>query len=120
MCDGSDGPRDALRRLRRCALELSEPDQAALERALEMLESTDLVAALPAATEPTLLIGNRHHRMVTRAALVATATALPDARLMLIHGAAHTLVSGHGTEFARAVADIAPAGGQLPRAAASA
>lgn len=87
------GDRDArlrVRELRETAFAHGEPDATALQSGLDMLRAADLREQLPALRVPVLVIAGRRDRLTPLAASEWMAAAVPQARLQVYHGAAHT------------------------------
>ena len=95
------GARDAralLRRLQGMAASQPRPRRSALEQGLGMLLNTDLSGDLGQVNCPAAVIGGRRDRLVSPAAIEATAAGIPDAQGHLIGGAGHAPHLGHADE----------------------
>lgn len=103
---GDADERALIQRLRRQVYAHGEPDPAALSAGLELLHTRDARAALAevaAAGVPVRLIGGRRDRLVSPAALAATAALHPAIRRQVIAGAAHAPFMTHAAEVAAAL-----------------
>jgi pimeloyl-[acyl-carrier protein] methyl ester esterase len=78
-----------MRLLRLAASEQRQPDALTLRQNLAILLSADLRPQLPAIQQPALVIHGDRDALVPLAAGKHLSQALPDARLAIIHGAAH-------------------------------
>ncbi len=92
---GSEDERELLADLRAQLFSRGEPDVAALKGGLEILRDTDLRAALPSLTQPTLVLAGERDTITPLAAAQYTAQALPNANLLSIKGAAHAPFLSH-------------------------
>lgn len=86
---GSEHAAADLKLLRRIAFQHGLPRHQALNAGLGILQEWDLSGELEQIDLPVLLIGGRRDRLVSFDALEATASRLPQARLLRIPGAAH-------------------------------
>lgn len=105
---GDADERALMQRLRRQVYAHGEPDPAALAAGLELLHTHDARAALAevaAGGIPVQLIGGRRDRLVSPAALNATAALHPAIRRQIIAGAAHAPFMTHAVEVAAALGD---------------
>jgi pimeloyl-[acyl-carrier protein] methyl ester esterase len=103
---GDADERALIQRLRRQVYAHGEPDPAALSAGLELLHTCDARAALAdvaAAGVPVRLIGGRRDRLVSPAALAATAALHPGIRSQVIAGAAHAPFMTHAAEVVAAL-----------------
>lgn len=99
---GSDRAREAVRALRDALFARGQPPAEALARGLELLETGDLRAPLPALRVPSLWIAGRRDRLVDPRAMRQAAALAPDARFVQVeHG-------GHAP-FLTATAEVAAA-----------
>jgi pimeloyl-[acyl-carrier protein] methyl ester esterase len=98
---GSEDERELLADLRAQLFSRGEPDVAALKGGLEILRDTDLRAALPEITQPTLVLAGERDTITPLAAAHYTAQALPHARLLSIRGAAHAPFLSHRDEVVK-------------------
>lgn len=96
---GSEGAREHLAEIRRRMHQCAPPAPAALHQGLALLEHTDLRAALARIPQATLLIGGERDRLVSPAAIAATATLLPRAAVAMIPGAGHAPFLSHAHAF---------------------
>lgn len=100
---GDADERALIQRLRRQVYAHGEPDPAALSTGLALLHHHDArehLQALAAAGVPVRLIGGRRDRLVSPAALAATAALHPAIRTHVIPGAAHAPFMTHAAEVA--------------------
>jgi pimeloyl-[acyl-carrier protein] methyl ester esterase len=67
---------------------------------LDLLASTDLRAALPALSVPTLWLGGRRDRVVDPRAMAAAAAQVPDARVVVVDHAGHAPFLTHADAVA--------------------
>lgn len=86
---GSDDARGEMRALRNEVFARGEPAAHVLADGLELLESTDLRAALPTLSVPTLWLAGRRDRLVDPRAMRAAADMVPDARMVVVEHAGH-------------------------------
>ncbi|WP_407354681.1 pimeloyl-ACP methyl ester esterase BioH [Luteimonas sp. R10] len=86
---GSDHARDELRALRDGLFARGEPAAQALADGLELLQATDLRAALPRLTVPSLWLAGRRDRVVDPRAMRAAAERAPRSRFEQIEHAGH-------------------------------
>lgn len=98
---GSERAREELRALRESVFAHGEPAVAALHGGLDVLRDTDLRGGLGQIPLPTLIVHGSRDVLVPVQAAVATADALPDARLALIEGAGHAPFLSHPEHFER-------------------
>ncbi|MCU0756081.1 MAG: alpha/beta fold hydrolase [Xanthomonadales bacterium] len=100
---GDADERALMQRLRRQVYAHGEPDPAALSVGLALLHTRDAradLAAIAATGLPIRLIGGRRDRLVSPAALAATAALHPAIRSHIIPGAAHAPFMTHAAEVA--------------------
>lgn len=100
---GSDSGRAALHALRDALFARGEPSPQHLRDALVMLRSIDVRDDLPHIAAPTLVVAGERDTLTPAAASAWMATALPDARLVTIPGAAHAPFLSHRAAFDAAV-----------------
>jgi pimeloyl-[acyl-carrier protein] methyl ester esterase len=86
---GDEHTRDAVARLRGCLKRDEAPSAAALAGGLKLLLETDLREELAAIRQPALVLHGEQDRVAPPEAGRHLASALPDAELILIPGAAH-------------------------------
>ena len=96
---GSDEGRATLAALRRQLLARGDPSPAALADALAVLASTDLRDRVHAIATPTLVVSGERDLLAPAGAGAWLAAALPDARYVLIEGAAHAPFLSHRAAF---------------------
>ena len=96
---GGEQEREWLTILRDTLFSRGEPDLAALQGGLEILRSIDLRSALPDIKQPVLVIAGERDMLTPPQASHYLANHLPDARLVMIRGAAHAPFLSHTTEF---------------------
>lgn len=100
---GSTQAREELRSLRESLFAHGEPDPQALAGGLEILRHTDLRPALPAITQPTLVLHGERDTLAPLAAAEYTAAHLPHVSLKVIDGAGHAPFLSHPEQFLAAV-----------------
>lgn len=103
---GDADERALIQRLRRQVYAHGEPDPAALSAGLDLLHHHDARASLHAIAAAGILvrqIGGRRDRLVSPAALAATAALHPAIRTHVIPGAAHAPFMTHAAEVAAAL-----------------
>src|SRR5512139_2720521 len=81
---GSENERELLAELREQLFSRGEPDVAALKGGLDILRDVDLRTALPALTQPTLLVAGERDTITPLGAAQYAAHALPAAQLQCI------------------------------------
>lgn len=86
---GDDRAREQVRAIRPLLFEHGEPDPRGLAAGLEILHDADLRAELEVLTPRTLLITGARDRLTPPEAAHAVAAQAPNARAMVIPGAAH-------------------------------
>jgi pimeloyl-[acyl-carrier protein] methyl ester esterase len=96
---GSEGERELLQSLRAALFSRGEPHLDALRGGLEILRDADLRAALPHLSQPTLVIAGERDKLTPPAASHFMATALPNAQMLEIQGAAHAPFLSHPDLF---------------------
>lgn len=101
---GSDHARAAVRALRNELFARGEPPAESLARGLELLETTDLRARLPALQVPSLWIAGRRDRLVDPRAMQEAAALAPHARFVQIEHGAHAPFLTDTDEVATAIA----------------
>jgi pimeloyl-[acyl-carrier protein] methyl ester esterase len=100
---GSDHLREDLRRLREQVFAGGEPSPAHLGQGLALLQDSDLRAALPTLSMPSLWLAGRRDRLVSPAAMQAAATLAPGAQFLRIEHGGHAPFLSHGDEVAAAL-----------------
>lgn len=103
---GSDHMRAELRMLRDAVLAHGEPSPRGLAEGLQVLEDSDLRAALPALRMPSLWIAGRRDRLVDPQAMRAAAGIAPDGRFVQVEHAGHAPFLTHADEVANALLDF--------------
>ncbi len=96
---GSENERELLLTLRACLFSRGEPDLTALREGLEILRDADLREELPAIRQPALVIAGERDKLTPPDASFHLARSLPDARAVVIAGAAHTPFLSHPLIF---------------------
>ena len=96
---GSEGERELLATLRASLSSHGEPDSDALRGGLAILRDLDLRDALPEMKQPVLVIAGERDRLSPPQASQYMARMLPDARLVVIAGAAHAPFLSHQEKF---------------------
>lgn len=91
--------RELLRALRREMFQYGEPSPVALMSGLNILRFTDLRAALPRITPPTLVLHGARDRLAPLAAARHLAEQMPNARLHTLDAAGHVPFMSHPQEF---------------------
>ncbi len=104
---GSEKVRDELRLLRAEVFAHGEPHADVLCDGLELLEDSDLRAALPTLAMPSLWIAGRRDRLVSPAAMLAAADAAPRASFHQVASGGHAPFLTQSDEVAQAVRDFA-------------
>ena len=92
---GSEHARDALASLRSQLFARGEPSPRALRDSLELLAASDLRSGIGAISQPALMIAGDRDTLTPIAAARWLATALPQATLVGIPGAAHAPFLSH-------------------------
>jgi pimeloyl-[acyl-carrier protein] methyl ester esterase len=92
---GSEHARDALASLRSQLFARGEPSPQALRDSLELLASSDLRSAIGAISKPALVIAGDRDTLTPVAAARWLASALPQASLVVVPGAAHAPFLSH-------------------------
>jgi pimeloyl-[acyl-carrier protein] methyl ester esterase len=100
---GSDHARDAVRALRNELFARGEPPAQVLARGLELLETTDLRAALPRLRVPSLWIAGRRDRLVDPRAMREAAALAPRSRFVQIEHGGHAPFLTDTEEVAAAI-----------------
>ena len=103
---GSEHTQACLHELRAHVFERGEPALAALERGMQVLETTDLRARLPELAMPSLWIAGRRDRLVPAAAMRWAAQHCTHGRY-LEFPSGHAPFIGHADEVASAIAAFA-------------
>jgi pimeloyl-[acyl-carrier protein] methyl ester esterase len=104
---GSDHAKEDIRSLRGELFARGEPSAEALAAGLELLETSDLGAALPALAMPSSWIAGRRDRLVDPRAMQAAAALAPHASAHVIEHAGHAPFLTHADEVAKLLADFA-------------
>lgn len=108
---GSANAQAELRELKTLVFAHGEPDLDVLERGLNMLETSDLRAALAQLAMPSLWIGGRRDRLVPSAAMRWASTQSAQSGFVEI-ASGHAPFLSHATNVAQAIGDFAQ---RLPR-----
>ena len=103
---GGEQERALLVALRGELLCRGEPDKAALQACLEILRDVDLRATLPEIHQPTLIIAGERDTLTPSVAAQYLADSMPNARLVMIAGAAHLSFRSHRAEFVKLLTDF--------------
>lgn len=96
---GSEYAIAQLHQLKAMLFQHGEPNVAALEGGLAILENSDLRSELPRIACPTLLLMGQRDQLTPTAAGVALRQWLPNARLHIFPGASHAPFFSHLPEF---------------------
>ena len=96
---GSEHAGSQLHRLKAMLFQHGQPDVAALEDGLTILETCDLRSELPRIACPTLLLMGQRDQLVPAAAGEAMQDLLPDARLHIFPRAGHAPFFSHLPEY---------------------
>ncbi len=105
---GSDHAKDEIRALRADLFARGEPAAPVLADGLELLETSDLRAALPTLRVPSLWLAGRRDRLVDPRAMREAAAIAPDAEFHLFEHAGHAPFLTHADAVAaRLVAFLA-------------
>jgi pimeloyl-[acyl-carrier protein] methyl ester esterase len=105
---GSESARALLKQLRTDMFAHGEPQPAALEAGLAILEHTDLRARLAEIQVPALVVHGSHDRLAPPAAGAYLAAQLSQAHWLRIEGAGHAPFLSHAALLADAVCAVAP------------
>ena len=97
---GSDHAHSEVALLRAQVFAAGEPNPAALSEGLALLRDTDLRAALPQLSMPSLWLAGRRDRLVMAAAMEAAAQVAPAARYRRFERAGHAPFLSHADEVA--------------------
>jgi pimeloyl-[acyl-carrier protein] methyl ester esterase len=100
---GSEHARDALASLRSQLFARGESSRQALRDTLELVASSDLRGEVGAISQPTLVIAGDRDTLIPVAAARWLASALPQASLVVIPGAAHAPFLSHPEAVVEAV-----------------
>jgi pimeloyl-[acyl-carrier protein] methyl ester esterase len=100
---GSEHARSELRTLKQDLYARGEPAPEALQRGLQLLEQTDLRAALPTLSVPSLWLGGRRDLLVPSKAMREAAESAPHAQFVEIAGGGHAPFLGHADLVAEEV-----------------
>lgn len=103
---GDDHAREQVRAIRPLLFEHGDPDPRGLAAGLAILHDTDLRAELEALAPPTLLIAGARDRLTPPGASHAIAALAPNARAVVIPGAAHAPFLNDSAAFAKLVTDF--------------
>ncbi|AKC86816.1 pimeloyl-ACP methyl ester esterase BioH [Pseudoxanthomonas suwonensis] len=104
---GSEHGRAELRTLRALLHARGEPDPAALQAGLRLLETTDLRRSLPGLRVPSLWLGGRRDRLVDPRGMAEAAALAPRSRFVELAGAAHAPFLGHADAVAAEIGAFA-------------
>jgi pimeloyl-[acyl-carrier protein] methyl ester esterase len=104
---GSEHAKDEIRALREDLFARGEPAANVLADGLELLETGDLRATLPALSMPSLWIAGRRDRLVDPRAMREAAALAPDAFVHVVEHAGHAPFLTHADEVAKLLADFA-------------
>ena len=97
---GSEHAKDELRALRKALFARGEPEAQVLAEGLELLETSDLRAALPGLTVPSLWLAGRRDRLVDPRAIRDAAALAADGEFEVIEHAGHAPFLTHADEVA--------------------
>jgi len=97
---GSEDARGEIRALREEAFARGEPAPRVLADGLDLLESADLRASLPALGVPTLWLAGRRDRLVDPRAMAEAAGRVADARVAVLEHAGHAPFLTHADAVA--------------------
>ena len=100
---GSEAERELLSKLRELLFIRGEPHLNALRGGLDILRDADLRSELPAINQPALVIAGQRDKLTPPAASYFMAQAMPNARMVVIAGAAHAPFLSHQDEFVKYV-----------------
>ncbi len=100
---GSERAREELRALRQDLFAHGQPQPTALAGALEILRAVDLRRALPAISQPALVLHGARDTLAPLAAAEYTAAQLPHGKLHVIDSAGHAPFLSHPDEFLAAL-----------------
>ena len=100
---GSDAGRANLAAMRQGLFARGEPEPAALAAGLEMLRTTDVRNAVATVLQPTLVVAGDRDTLTPPGAALALAAAMPNARAVVIPGAAHVPFLSHREAFVAAL-----------------
>ncbi|KAF1720262.1 pimeloyl-ACP methyl ester esterase BioH [Pseudoxanthomonas wuyuanensis] len=100
---GSEHARAELRTLKQTLYARGEPAPVALQQGLGLLEQSDLRAALPALSVPSLWISGRRDRLVPPAGMREAAALAPQSRYLDIASGGHAPFLGHADQVAQEV-----------------
>lgn len=100
---GSDAARATLAAMRQDLFARGEPAREALAAGLDMLRTTDVRAALGSVRQPTLVVAGERDTLTPPGAALALAAAMPNARAVVIPGAAHVPFLSHRDAFVAAL-----------------
>jgi pimeloyl-[acyl-carrier protein] methyl ester esterase len=103
---GMPGQKAVLHALRQAFLSVPPADAGALASGLDMLRHTDLRAALPQLSQPTLVVHGALDTLTPPAAGAWLAATLPNARHVVLPRAAHAAHVSHTVEVAAAIRDF--------------
>jgi pimeloyl-[acyl-carrier protein] methyl ester esterase len=96
---GSEHERELLASLRARLFSRGEPGMAALRGGLEILRDADLRSRAASLTQPALLIAGERDKLTPPEASHYLAQAMPEARAVVIEGAAHAPFLSHPELF---------------------
>lgn len=112
---GSDDARQEMRMLREEVFSRGEPAAHVLADGLALLETSDLRAALPGLSMPSLWLAGRRDRLVDPRAMRAAAAQAPQAEVVVVEHAGHAPFLTHADEVAAAIATLDGRAGAGPR-----
>lgn len=95
----SEQERECLIHLRSSLLNREQPDHSALRDGLTILRETDLRASLPHIKQPALVLAGECDELTPALASAYLAQHLPNAKMVLIKGAAHVPFLSHTNAF---------------------
>ncbi|HET6397197.1 MAG TPA: alpha/beta fold hydrolase, partial [Pseudoxanthomonas sp.] len=104
---GSEHGRAELRTLRALLHARGEPEPAALQAGLRLLETADLRRSLPALRVPSLWLAGRRDRLVDPRGMAEAAARAPGSRFVELAGAGHAPFLGHVDAVAAELAAFA-------------
>ncbi len=106
QAQGDADARAVLRRLREQILMQGEPDVAALEAGLRILQEADLRDRLLHIAQPALILHGERDAIVPLAAGLYLQRALPCATLEVLAGAAHAPFVAHAVRVAQRITEF--------------
>ncbi|MFZ3019097.1 MAG: alpha/beta fold hydrolase [Gallionella sp.] len=103
---GSENERELLASLRSALFSRGEPELAALQAGLNILRDCDLRDSLPQIVQPALVIAGERDTLTPPDASRHLAERMPQARLVLVEGAAHAPFLSHPDRFVACIKDF--------------